>query len=144
MVNRTAVSPTLQTVSQFLIGGKQYVVALTPDFSTFIGRVGMLQGVAFQPAKPGDVISIYALGCGSTTPPTQAGVVAAQGSALALPYTLKIGGVPAAVSFAGMVGGTIGLYQLNVTVPNVAAGDQAIELNVNGVSNNQNLYIVIG
>ena len=61
-----------------------------------------------------------------------------------MPFTLNIGGVPATVSFAGMVGGTIGLYQFNVIIPNVASGDQPIELIVNGVSNNQSLYIVIG
>ena len=143
-VTRTLISPTLQTVPLWNIGGKQYVVALTPDFETYIGRAGMVSGVAFQPAKPGDVISIYALGCGPTSPPTQAGTVAAQGSPLAMPFTLNIGGVPATVSFAGMVGGTIGLYQFNVIIPNVASGDQPIELIVNGVSNNQNLYIVIG
>src|SRR5207302_9143631 len=31
-VNRARISPTLQTVPQFNVGGKQYVVALTPDF----------------------------------------------------------------------------------------------------------------
>ncbi len=71
-------------------------------------------------------------------------MVAAQGSALALPYELKIGGVRAAVSFAGLVGATIGLYQFNVVVPPVAAGDQPIELTVDGVSNGQNLTIVVG
>jgi uncharacterized protein (TIGR03437 family) len=142
--NRGRLSPTLQTVPQFLVGGKQYVVALTPDFSTFIGRPGMIAGVAFVQARPGDNISIYALGCGPTSPPTQAGVVAAQPSPLGLPYQLKIGGVPAPVTFAGLVGGSIGLYQFNVVVPNVAAGDQPIELVVDGISNAQNLYIVVG
>ena len=143
-VNRARLSPTLQTVPQFLIGGKQYVVALTPDFTTFIGREAMLAGVAFKPARPGDTISIYALGCGPTTPPTQAGVVAGQGSALALPFELKIGGTVAPVSFAGVVGATIGLYQFNVVIPIVAAGDQPIELTVDGIRNAQNLTIVIG
>jgi sugar lactone lactonase YvrE len=46
-VNRSRISPALQGNSQFLIGGKQYVVALTPDFLTFIGRPNMLAGVAF-------------------------------------------------------------------------------------------------
>jgi uncharacterized protein (TIGR03437 family) len=143
-VNRARLSPTLQTVPQFLIDGKQHVVALTPDFTTFIGRVGMLAGVAFQPAKPGDTISIYALGCGPTTPPTQAGVIAAQGSALALPYELRIGGAVAQVTFAGVVGATIGLYQFNVVIPFVPAGEQPIQLTVDGVPNAQNLTIVIG
>ncbi|MFN0102495.1 MAG: IPT/TIG domain-containing protein [Bryobacteraceae bacterium] len=144
VVNRARLSPTLQTVSQFLIDGKQYAVALTPDFSTFIGRPGMLPGVSFTLARPGDTIAIYALGCGPTSPPTQAGVVAAQASALSLPYRLRIGGQAANVTFAGMVGGTIGLYQFNAVVPNVAAGDQPIDLEIDGVSNGQNLVISIG
>lgn len=144
MVNRARISPTLQTTPQFNVGGKQYVVALTPDFSTFIGRPGMLAGVAFVAAKPGDTISIYALGCGPTAPPTPAGVVAGQGSALTLPYELRIGGVPARVTFAGVAGATIGLYQINAVVPAVPAGDQTIELTVDGVPNAQKLTIVIG
>lgn len=142
--NRSRLSPTLQSVPQFNIGGKQYVVALTPDFASYIGRPNMLQGVSFIPARPGDTISIYALGCGQTSPPTQAGVIAAQGSPLASPFQVRIGGIPATVPFAGMVGGSIGLYQFNVVIPTVAAGDQPIELIVDGVSNGQNLLIVIG
>ncbi|MBX9599961.1 MAG: IPT/TIG domain-containing protein [Bryobacteraceae bacterium] len=141
---RSRLSPTLQSVPQFLINGKQYVVALTPDFSRYIGNPGMLAGVAFVAAKPGDTISIYALGCGPTNPPTQAGVVAAQASAISSPFQIRIGGVPAPVTFAGMVAQSIGLYQFNVTVPFVAPGDQPIDLTVDGVPNNQNLFIVIG
>ncbi len=144
VVNRARLSPTLQTVPQFLIDGKQYVVALTPDFSTFIGRPGMLAGVSFVAAKPGDTIAIYALGCGPTSPPTQAGTVAAQASALSSPFRLRIGGQTANVTFAGMVGGTIGLYQFNIVVPNVAAGDQPIDLEIDGVPNAQNLVLTVG
>ncbi len=143
-VNRTRLSPTLQSVPQFNIGGKQYVVALTPDFKTFIGQPNLLQGVSFVAAKPGDTVSIYALGCGTTNPPTQAGVIAAQGSPMALPYQLTIGGVPAPVTFAGMVGGSIGLFQFNVVIPIVPPGDQPIQLTVDGVGNAQNLVITIG
>jgi uncharacterized protein (TIGR03437 family) len=141
---RARLSPTLQTVPQFLLGGKQYVVALTPDFSAYIGRPGMIQGVQFVAAKPGDTVAIYALGCGPTSPPTQAGVVAAQPSSLTLAYQLKIGGVPAVVTFAGVVGGSIGLYQFNAIIPSVAAGDQSIELTIDGIANSQNLMIVVG
>lgn len=144
MVNRARLSPTLQTVSQFLINGRQYVVALTPDFTTFIGRPGMIPGVAFREARAGDRVSIYALGCGGTNPPTQAGVIAAQASALGLPFELRIGGQPAEVTFAGIVGGTIGLVQFNVVIPNVAPGDQPIELTVDGIPNSQGLVITIG
>jgi uncharacterized protein (TIGR03437 family) len=143
-VNRTRISPTLHTVSQFNVGGKQYVVALTPEVAAFLGRPDMIPGVRFAPAKPGDAVTIYALGCGQTSPPTLAGVIAAQGSPLALPFELRIGGIPAQVTFAGMVGGTIGLYQINLIVPNVGEGDQPIELTVDGVPNAQNLVITVG
>jgi uncharacterized protein (TIGR03437 family) len=141
---RARLSPTLQSVPAFNIGGKAYVVAQTPDFKSYIGKPGMIQGVPFVAAKPGDTVLIYALGCGPTNPATQAGVVAAQNSSLALPYQLKIGGVPATVNFAGLVAGSIGLYQFNVVVPNVASGDQTIELIVDTIPNAQTLYIVIG
>jgi uncharacterized protein (TIGR03437 family) len=141
--NRARLSPTLQSVPQFNLGGKSYVVAQTADFKSFIGRPGMIQGVPFVAAKPGDTVLIYALGCGPTNPATQAGVVAAQNSPLALPYQVKVGGVPATVNFAGMVAGSIGLYQFNVVIPSVASGDQTIELIVDSVPNAQSLYIVI-
>lgn len=141
---RSRLSPTLQTTPQFKVDGKQYVVALTPDFGTFIGRAGLIAGVNFAPAKPGDTISIYALGCGPTNPATTAGIVAGAASSLVSPYQLKIGGVVANTSFAGVVGGTIGLYQFNVTIPAVATGDQTIELIVDGVPNAQSLVITIG
>ncbi|MEO8593304.1 MAG: hypothetical protein ABI759_08280 [Candidatus Solibacter sp.] len=143
-VTRSRLSPTLLTATSFKIGGKQYVVALTPNFTSYIGRPNMIPGVAFVAPKPGDTVSIYALGLGPTNPPTQAGVAAAQNSEVALPLQIKIGGIEASVSFKGLLQGTIGLYQLNVVIPSVVAGDQTIELTVDGVRNEQNLVIVVG
>ena len=73
-----------------------------------------------------------------------AGVTAQQNSEVALPLQVKIGGVEATVSFKGLLQGTIGLYQLNVVIPSVAAGDQTIELTVDGIKNEQNLMVVVG
>jgi uncharacterized protein (TIGR03437 family) len=143
-VQRSSVSPTLETTPQFNVGGVQYVVALTPDFSSFIGKPNLIAGASFVLPKPGDTITIFALGAGPTNPATQAGVTASVNSPLALPYQLKIGGVQATTTFAGLLANTIGLYQLNVVIPQVPAGDQTIEFIVNGVSNNQNLVISIG
>jgi uncharacterized protein (TIGR03437 family) len=143
-VTRSRLSPTLLTTTLFKIGGKQYVVALTPNFASYIGRPNMIAGVPFVAPKPGDTVSIYALGLGPTNPATQAGVTAAQNSEVSLPLQIKIGDVEATVSFKGLLQGTIGLYQLNVVIPNVGAGDQKIELTVDGVKNEQDLTIVVG
>lgn len=141
---RSRLSPAMLTTPAFNIGGKQFVAALTPNFASFIGRPNMIAGVSFVTPRPGDTVSIYALGAGPTNPPTQAGVTASQNAVLASPYQVKIGGVPATVSFAGLLAGTIGLYQLNVVIPPVGAADQTIEFIVDGVSNNQSLYITVG
>lgn len=141
---RARLSPSLQTVPQFLVGGKQYVVAQTSDFRSFIGRPNQIQGAAFREARPGDTVIVYALGCGPTNPAIPAGVVAGANAPLALPFEVKIGGIHAHVAFAGLAASTVGLYQLNVTIPNVVAGDHAIELVVDGVPNARSLVITVG
>ena len=52
--------------------------------------------------------------------------------------------VSAQVQFAGMTAGNVGLYQFNIVIPNVSPGDQPIDLQVDGVSNAQNLFITVG
>ena len=144
MANRASVSPTLHTAGSFAVGGKQYVIAQTQDFRFFIGSPNMIQGLSFRPAIPGETAIVFALGCGPTNPPTQAGVVNPQNAALALPFELRVGGVAVQVGFAGMVAGGIGLYQFNIVVPPLPPGEHGIELIVDGVNNAQNLSIVVG
>ena len=141
---RAAVSPALETIPQFFANQKQYVVALTPDYSSYIGYPNMVAGLKFVLAKPGDIITLYALGLGPTTPATPVGLIAPQLAPLASSYQVTIGGVQANVMFAGIVAGSVGLYQINVAIPAVASGDQAIQLTVGGVSNAQSLFIPIG
>jgi uncharacterized protein (TIGR03437 family) len=61
------------------------------------------------------------------TPPVAAGSPAplTSTSHTVNPVTVTIGGVPANVFFAGLTPGSIGLYQVNATVPSgVAPGNQ--------------------
>jgi len=58
MAERTRVSPTLHSDARFAAGGKQYVVAQKQDFMSFIGPDGLLAGVNFAAAKPGDTVII--------------------------------------------------------------------------------------
>lgn len=134
-------APAMLTTPAFLIGGKQYIAALQQDLKTFVGQAGLISGVAFQPVKPGDRIIIYALGCGPTAPATSGGVVTPANSPVSSNYEVRIGGQKATVEFFGAVPGSIGLYQINVVIPNVGSGDQAIELTVDGERNNQNLVL---
>ncbi|MEK7751013.1 MAG: choice-of-anchor V domain-containing protein, partial [Acidobacteriota bacterium] len=45
-VQKTKVSPALLTTPLFNVGGVQYLAALYPDFQTFVGRAGLIAGVA--------------------------------------------------------------------------------------------------
>jgi uncharacterized protein (TIGR03437 family) len=91
-----------------------------------------------QPAKEGDIVSIFVTGLGKATPggdpngrPLSTGSVApADGSVVyqtvAVP-AVSIGGVAAQVLFSGLAPGFGGLYQINVQVPaGVAPGDDVV------------------
>jgi uncharacterized protein (TIGR03437 family) len=56
--------------------------------------------------------------------------------------TIKIGGVVAAVDFAGLAGA--GLYQFNVHVPaGLPDGDAAVVAEINGLQTQENVFILI-
>ncbi len=80
-----------------------------------------------SPAHAGDYILIFATGLGMVTnqPATGAVALAAPHLSYLISYpSATIGGVSAPVSFAGLSPGYIGLYQVNVQVPEgVTAGD---------------------
>ncbi|MBN8729649.1 MAG: IPT/TIG domain-containing protein [Acidobacteria bacterium] len=139
----TAVSPAMLTTPAFNIGGKQYIAALhqgTPV--TFVGPANLIQGANFRPAKPGDVVTVYAVGCGVTEPASPSGVVV---SALRTPKAaprVTIGQAQANVAVA-MSPGSIGLCQLNVTIPNTANGDNPIEFTLDGTPTGQGLQITV-
>lgn len=138
-----AQTPALLTTPNFLVGGRQYVAALYDDFRTYVGREGLIAGVPFRPAKPGDTIIIYAVGCGATTPASPAGEIVAAARPLAAPVVVRFGQTTATAQ-AFLAPQAIGLCQFNVTVPNVPAGDIAIDATVGGTANGQNLFITIG
>jgi uncharacterized protein (TIGR03437 family) len=72
-----------------------------------------------KPAVTGETVLVFLTGLGAVTPPVPDGK-AGSGTTLNYvnaPVTALIGGLPAAVSFAGLAPGYPGLYQLNVVVP---------------------------
>jgi uncharacterized protein (TIGR03437 family) len=83
---------------------------------------------AQHPVKPGDVLTLYALGLGPVNVDLSPDKITPAGPLVKVtsPVVVSIGGVSTTPSFAGMSAGSVGLYQVNVTVPSgVAASDEA-------------------
>jgi uncharacterized protein (TIGR03437 family) len=142
---KTRVSPALLAEPAFNVGGRQYVVAQSADFTSYIGRPNLISGLTFRPARPGETITIFAVGCGPTTPESPAGRVVSGVRTLASPLQVTFGStVATAAGF--MTPGAIGLCQLNITVPNVqgdANGDIRIDATVDGVATGQTLFTTV-
>ena len=115
-LDKKAIAPALLAPDAFKVDGRQYVVAQFLD-QVYVGRVGLIAGVPFRPAKPGETITIYGIGFGPVSPATTAGTIAAGQTAIQPQPVFKIGTATVTPSYAGLVAGLVGLYQFNVVVP---------------------------
>lgn len=110
---------------------KKYPAAVRSD-GVFISPAGLFSGVNSVAAKPGDTILLFGTGFGPTNPSVAPGKAFSGAAGLVDSVTLRIGGVSVTPAFAGLSGA--GLYQFNVVVPNLAAGEHAVEMQINSVS----------
>jgi uncharacterized protein (TIGR03437 family) len=93
---------------------------------------------------PGDIIVIYGVGFGPVTPDIPAGQLVQFSNTLAYSFQAFIGGVAAQAVYDGLAPSYTGLYQLNITVPNVAAGGaMPLTFTVDGVNGTQMLSIAM-
>lgn len=112
---------------------------------------GMLAGpaalfgdvVTVKPAQPGETLLLFGTGFGPTDPAVSAGVAFSGAAPLASGnnLTVRIGGVTAKVSFAGL--SAAGVNQLNVVVPNLADGEHLVEVSVWGVDVPTKQYLTV-
>jgi uncharacterized protein (TIGR03437 family) len=117
-VSAQALSPSF-----FVFSGGPYVAATHADGS-YLGPATLYPGTT-TPAKPGETVVLYANGFGPTSAPVVSGSSTQSGTLSPLPV-VKIGGVAAAVNFAGL-NLTPGEFQFNVVVPaSLSDGDQPI------------------
>ena len=114
--------------------GQNEVVAVDALTGAKIGPPGLIAGETFTPAKAGEILTVYCVGLGATTPAAAVGSLAPGAAKITAPYTLTVGGKNADVSYAGLTPTYAGLYQINFTVPSgLSAGNQPIVLKVDGV-----------
>jgi len=143
-VTVNATQPGLLSPPVFKLAGGQYIAALFPDGSTFVLPPSAIAGVPTARAKPGDTIILYGVGFGKVSPDSPAGQIVTQANSLNGNFKVFFAGTQAAVSFSGLTGGYLGLYQFNVVVPNVAASDAVpLTFSLDGVNGAQQMVIPI-
>ncbi|MFN7651478.1 MAG: choice-of-anchor V domain-containing protein [Acidobacteriota bacterium] len=110
----------------------RYPAVVRATDGRFIAPTGLFPGVTTEPAKPGDILLLFGTGFGPTTPAVVPGRVFSGAAPLAdlSALQVRIGGMSVVPSFAGLSGS--GLYQFNVTVPNLPDGNHRIEMLING------------
>lgn len=106
-----------------------------------------------HPAKAGDVLVTYATGLGAVDTTVANGDVPTVITSKALSQpTVLVGGKPAQVAFAGLVGrdssgtaqGFVGVFQINFTVPSgVVAGTVPLQIQMNGVTSRADVTIAV-
>jgi uncharacterized protein (TIGR03437 family) len=110
------------------------VVATRTDYSYAV-KAGTFAGATTIPAKPGDVLILWATGFGPTTPAPPPGVAvpSTTGYPTATLPTVTIDSIPATVYGAALAPGSAGLYQIAIQVPpSLSDGDWTIQASIGG------------
>jgi uncharacterized protein (TIGR03437 family) len=148
-VNGTALGAFQATVAALSPGifstqfGVGQAIAINSDGS-LAGPEGSIPGIATHPAKPGGTIIVLATGLGAVTPSISTGEASSDAlrNAVTKP-TILIGGLPADVPFAGLSPQFVGVNQINVVVPKVAAGVLALQIDEGGVRTTDKVTIAV-
>jgi uncharacterized protein (TIGR03437 family) len=137
--------PGLYAPANFLVGGNQYVGAQHQDQNhTWVMPVGAVPGITSSPARVGETITLYGVGFGPVNPGQQAGQIVQGINSLTTPLTMFFGSAQATLGYYGLTPGYLGLYQFNVTVPNVASGNSVPLSFILGSKNStQTLYTAV-
>jgi len=133
-------TPIQSVAPAFFTVAGSYVAARHSD-GVLVGKTGLIPGVASRPASPGEIIALYGTGFGPTSPqlpdnllvttpapltncPVIEAVMAYCPVSVTFAQSDGTSGVSAEEEYAGLV--ESGLYQINVTVPNLPDGDTPI------------------
>jgi uncharacterized protein (TIGR03437 family) len=114
----------------FTYGPKNHAVVINPSGATNADGV---------PAHVGDTVVAYFTGGGPVTPSGTwaTGDASPLGSSpVTATNSVTVNGKAADVSYVGLSGGSVGLYQANFVIPQVAAGDHPLVITINGVKSN--------
>jgi uncharacterized protein (TIGR03437 family) len=129
----------------FTLGGSQGAITVANTFivAAPTGRFN-IGGQGSRPANRGEALSIFCTGLGRLNNAPATGV-ASPSSPLATtidPVSVTIGGVAANVVFSGLTPGLVGLYQINVQVPQGTPSGDAVQVVVTTAGNRSNTVTI--
>ena len=149
LTNRYGSSPTIQ------INKANYLPAFYAPFGetsglrvtavgldgAYVGKPGVDPRVT-RGAKPGEILQIFATGFGPTNPPAPSDSTFVGAPEVVNPPRITIGGKDA--TFVGK-GNLVapGLYQFNVTIPDLADGDYPIIADIGGVRSSATVFLTV-
>ena len=153
-MEKDVVAPGILVPDSFKVNGKQYLVAFhgdpaSPFSGWYVGNTGLIPGLAFAPAKPGEVLVTYGIGFGdakkrsdgTVIPP---GVLVSDANDIVAPVTFAFGSADAPLQYKGLAPTYTGLYQFNFVVPSpLADGDYPINVKLNGVALGQTAIVTV-
>jgi uncharacterized protein (TIGR03437 family) len=146
MFSRRNLAPGLLAPPNYSSGGTQYMVATFVSDGAYVlnTSLGSSFGLNSRPAKPGDLIVAYGIGFGDVTPAILPGVIVQASNALVNPVQVSFGSTPANLTYAGLAGNFVGLYEFFITVPaGLANGDYPINVTQNGTPVPQTMYLTV-
>ncbi len=121
-VTVNASQPAMLSLPPDFDPGGAYVAALFPDFTTYV-LPPFHSNVPVRRPKAGDTIILFGTGFGPVVPDVPVGSIANQPASLIASFQITFSRaappVPGKVTYAGLVPGTVGLYQFNVVLPDV-------------------------
>ena len=127
--------------------GRNPVVALHGGGPGLVGPPGLIPGVPFTPAAPGEIVTLYGTGFGATDPPLATGQIPGGAAGLANEVSFTFGGIAVSswdVHYAGAAPCCAGLYQFTVRLPLVLPdGNAAVSATVRGVSTPRGPFLAV-
>ncbi len=108
----------------------EYAAAVRAD-GAYLAPPGLIDGLTTVAARPGDTILLFGTGFGPVNPAADPAVLVTNPAPTATAVKIQIQNQSAVVAFAGLV--SPGLYQFNVTVPDLPDGDYPVTAEVSGV-----------
>jgi uncharacterized protein (TIGR03437 family) len=135
----------------FSVNGYALAVIITADpkdprYGLLAAPAGTFPGLTTASAKAGDALIIYANGLGPVSPAGVTGDITPPGQfqQTTTNPTVLIGNVPAPLFGAGLAPQYVGVYQVNVQVPQVPAGKKVpLQIQMGGVTSSAAVTIGI-